>query len=447
VNQKKPNAMKRKTNSHNMSLMTIIGIFLLPLATLAMKETETTIIKEISVSPETLISFENKIGPLTVETWNQQAVKVVTRVIVDGTPEDVAKLLDYLNGIDFTSSSGSVSFNTRFYSMYSSTFPGGTRIVLNNNELLKGITRLELSYTLTVPGRNSLSITNKYEKITFPDLSGNLNLKLYESNFTGGNIGGKATIELKYSKGTLGQLQNTSLNLYESGVEILQTGSLDLTSKYSHITVNESGPFTFNCYEDKVIVEKHGDISGKAKYTGLKLNDFSIMKADLYECTLTAGKGNNLELRAKYCVINLTEAGSVSISEGYELKFTAMNAGTLNALSKYSTYNIGRLETSMQFSDSYEDNINISSTGTTFTGCSLQGKYTDLTLNVNPSVLYKIEASLQYTDLDFRESAFREIRYHKDGSNFQYQGVIKGGDESTAATVELKMYEGKAIIR
>ncbi|MBC8461860.1 MAG: hypothetical protein ISS17_09645 [Bacteroidales bacterium] len=74
-----------------------------------MKETEKTITKEATVSPSTLIRFENKLGPVKVETWDKNQVRLVTKLIIDGKDEDVASIIDYISGIEFTTSPGEIS--------------------------------------------------------------------------------------------------------------------------------------------------------------------------------------------------------------------------------------------------------------------------------------------------------------------------------------------------
>ncbi len=82
-----------------------------------------------------------------------------------------------------------------------------------------------------------------------------------------------------------------------------------------------------------------------------------------------------------------------------------------------------------------------------FTGISVTSKYTDVDIIFETGTLYKIDATLKYTDIDFPESAFKETLYHKDGSDFHYRGVIKGADEQTCPVLQLTMYEGSLKLK
>ncbi|MBN1199188.1 MAG: hypothetical protein JXA23_07535 [Bacteroidales bacterium] len=439
--------MTTKLNLNKMYLLAIIGIFLLPFAGFSMKETEKTITKEATVSPTSQIRFENKLGPVKVETWDHNRVKLVTRVIIDGKEEDIVKVIDHISDINFSPSSGDITVNTQFYKQYSETFPGEIRIMLNNGDIIKGITKLKVSYTLTLPRTNPLALINKYHDLSLPDLEGDLTLTLYESDVTAGEVMGKAFIRMKYSTGTFGSLQETSLNLYESKARISSLKGLSLTSKYSELALQEAGEMILDCYEDKITVSSHGNVKMKAKYTEFTLADFNVGTFDLYECKLEAGKTGELSGKAKYSIITLKSITTVSFQEAYEVKFSSTHVGSLEATSKYSIFTIQSLDGSVSFPSSYEDKLVIDKMESQFSGISVNSKYTDLDITFESGSIFQIDADLKYTDLDFPETSFREIRYHKDGSDFSYQGITKGAGQATAPIVKLIMYEGNVKLK
>jgi len=426
-----------------MLFLTLIGIFLMPFSSFSMKETEKQITKEIAVSATTPIAFINKLGPVQVKTWSENKVRVVTNLIIDGKDKDIQKIIDYISDIDFNKSEEGVSFDTKFYKLYSQTFPGFIKIVLKNGSVIRGVSKIKLSYTLMVPKGNPLFISNKYEDITLPDLTGDINLELYESDIQAGNLSGNCKIKMKYSRSTFGSLGNTDLYMYESKGTIEQTGDLVLHSKYSTLTLPEAGSLSLDCYEDDITINKHGNVKGKAKYTTLNLGDFSKGEFNLYETHLFAGNCEKATIAGKYSRIQLKSSNNVTFTESYENKFSSSFVGELTATSKYGVYKIFHLDKSLNLITSYEDDIDIKRMGNQFTGVTVNSKYTNLSLIFEPGTKYKIDANLQYTDLNFPEAGFREIRYHKDGSNFQYQGVVKGADEATCPVLKLNMYEGK----
>ena len=425
-----------------MLFLTLIGIFLVPLSSFSMKETEKQITKEITVSPNTKINFVNKLGPVNVKTWNENRVKVVTNLIVDGKDEDVQEIIDYISDIDFSESNDGVTFDTKFYKHYSQIF-GSIKIVLKNGSVIRGVSKINLSYTLMVPEGNPLSITNKYEDITLSDFSGDITLELYESDLQAGNLSGRSAIKMKYSKSSFASLGDLDLYMYESKATIEQTGNLNLQSKYSELTLPEAGELSLDSYEDKITISKHSDVKAKAKYTTLNLGDFNMGTFNLYETHLFAGNCEEVTIEGKYCKMEFKSSKKVTFVQSYENKFSSSFVGELTANSKYGVYKIFHLDKSLNLITSYEDDVDVQRMGNQFTGVSVNSKYTNLTFIFESGTQYKIDANLKYTDLNFPEASFREIRFHKDGSEFQYQGIIKGADEATCPVLKLTMYEGK----
>ena len=439
--------MKTKKSSRNILFLTLIGIFLMPLSSFSMKETEKQFTKEITVSPTTLIIFANKLGPVQVKTWNENRVKVVTNLTIDGKDESVQKIIEYISKIDFSESEEGVTYDTRFYSRWTQIFPGSIKIVLKNGSLIRGISKIKLSYTLMVPKGNPLSIANKYEDITLPDLTGDIHLELYESDMEAGNLSGPCKIKLKYSKSTFGSLGDLDLYMYESKADIERSGDLILESKYSTLTLPEAGNLTLDCYEDKITISKHSDVKAKAKYSTFNLGDFNSGTFNLYETNLFAGNCEEVTIEGKYNKMQFKSSKKVSFPLSYENKFSSSFVGELTATeSKYGVYKIYHLDKSLNLVSSYEDDVIVQRVGKQFTGVIVTSKYTDLSFTFESGAHYKIDANLKYTDLDFLKANFREIRYHKDGSTFQYQGIVKGADETTAPILKLKMYEGKVTL-
>jgi len=438
--------MKTIKSSRNMLFLTLIGIFLVPLSSFSMKETEKQITKEITVTPTTKINFVNKLGPVNVKTWNENRVKVVTNLIVDGKDEEVQKIIAYISNIDFSKSEGEVMFDTKFYQLYSQIF-GSIKIVLKNGSVLRGISKIKLSYTLMVPEGNPLSITNKYEDITLSDFSGDITLELYESDLQAGNLSGRSAIKMKYSKSSFASLGDLDLYMYESKATIERTGDLNLQSKYSELTLPEAGELSLDCYEDKITIQKHGDVKAKAKYTTLNLSDFNTGMFKIYETHLSAGNCEEITIDGKYCKMQIKSSKNVTFTQSYENKFSSSFIGELTANSKYGVYEIFHLDKSLNLIASYEDDVDVQRIGNQFTGVRVNSKYTNLTFTFESGTQYKIDANLKYTDLNFPESRFREIRFHKDGSEFQYQGIIKGADEAACPVLKLTMYEGNVDLK
>ena len=405
-----------------------------------MKERKETYSCERVITPETCIVFENKIGELKVETWEKNSVKVDITVSIDGEEDQVQTVLEYIKKMNFSQDGDKVSFNTRFYNCMSGMIPGRFTITLQDGNTAK-LYKLDLSFMLTMPKENPLSLVQAYENVTLPDLDGRMNLDLYESNLVAGKLPNCQMLTAKYGKAEIDSVKDIVLNIYENNLKLNHAGNVTMNSKYSETEIGSAGKLSINSYEDKVHLIKHGDLSVKAKYTSFTLADFNIGAFDLYECTLKAGNSDVIAMSAKYCDLKFLSCKAVVITS-YENKFSSEKVGDLKAGTSYSSYKISQLEGSLVFTNSNEDKVSVMQVGKKFTGIDLISKYSNVEISFEPGTPYKLDADLKYCSFNFPKSSFREIRYHKEDDIFQYLGVTQGSDENTVPVVKLQMYEG-----
>jgi len=405
-----------------------------------MKERKETYSFERIIKPETMICFENKVGPLKVETWEKNSVKVDVSVSIDGEEDQVQMVLEYIKKMNFSQEGDNVSFKTRFYKSMSGMIPGKFTITLLDGSTAK-LYKLDLSFVMTMPKGNSLTLAQAYENVTLPDLNGKITLDLYESNLVAGKLPNCQTLTAKYGKAEIDSVQNIILTLYENKLVLRQAGDVTLNSKYSETEISSAGKMSINSYEDKLHILRHGVLGVKGKYTTFTLGDFTKGAFDLYECTLTAGNSDVVAMTAKYCNIKIISCKGAAITS-YENKFSFDKVGDLKAGSSYSSYTITQLDGSLTMTGSQEDKVSVMQVGKTFTGIDLVCKYTNVDLKFEPGTAYKLDADLKYSSFDYPKSSLREIRYHKEDDIFQYQGVTQGGDENTVPLVKLQMYEG-----
>lgn len=427
-------------------LLAMLLVFIIPVEGRTMRERQEKITREMTITPATLISFENKNGPVTVETWDKNTVKIDIRLVIDGEDNEINKVLEAVRNLEFIKDNETVLFKTGFYKMMSGVIPGHFKMTLLNGTTVR-LNRLDLSYVLTIPKTNALSIKNAYDWLILPDLNGKLNLDLYECDLTAGTIANDAEIQMKYGKAAVDSIQDVKLTLYETDLSLAKAGDIRMDAKYSTVDIKAAGSLNIDSYEDKIAIARHGDVNAVAKYTTLNLAGFNRGTFDLYECKLKTGNVNILAIGAKYTGMEFQSCRALVFTTAYENKLQAGTIGDLKSTSSYSQYRIDRFEGKITFTSSYEDEIIVKSVSKKFTGLDLDGKYTELNLCFEFDAAYKIDADTRYTDFDYRKENFREIRYHKEDEEFRYVAVTQGADESTAPVISLRMYEGKVLLR
>lgn len=445
--------MKTRKISYKISLLLL---FLLTFSTTLFA----TEIKEIyscerAVNPTTTIQFKNKIGALTVECWDKNSVKVDIRCNIEGDADQVDKIMSYIKKLNFTQSGDVAQFTTKFWKSIMTNSTGNifkskggtkTKITLENGEEVH-LTRLELSFVLTMPKRNPLILEQAYENANLCDLEGKVQLDIYECNLVAGKLPMCQQIIAKYGDVKIDSVQNIEMKLYENKLNIRGAGDINANSKYSEVKINACKSVNLDSYEDKVEIRKHDDLTIKAKYSTLNLADFNKGTFDLYECKMNTGSSNAMVISAKYCTLSCISCQGLVFTTSYENQFSASRVIDLKATSSYSTYSVTQLNGSLNFPSSYEDKVNLTRVGKAFTSINLNGKYSNLELNFETGTAYKLDLDTRYTSFEYPKTSFKEIRYHKEEEEFQFVGVTLGDIELEAPLVTVKMYEGSMKIK
>ena len=409
-----------------------------------------TLTREFDITENTVIEFENKVGNLVVETWGQDKVKFEAVVYVKAEDaEDVEAILDAISNPEIIHNSTGLSINTKFYDNYISkdnlvnqkitiTLMDGTKIKLKE---------LKINYVLTIPASSEFKLAQKYEDVTIPDLSGKVILEIYSCDLKAGNLPNAYRVGLKYATADIKSLGDTKLEVYDSKLDVEKTGNLNLYSKYSEMNIEKAGDLYLEIYDDKLYVNEHGSVTGEGKYTTLILSSFTTGDLKIYDCTFRAGKIDDLKMTAKYSKINIVSVRKFRFQECYDNQVTLEYVGEFRVTSKYTTFTIDELASSL-YLNSYDDKMNIYQVNSDFSGVELDGKYTNMTLVMQSGSQYKLTADVKYTDLNYRKSDMREIRYHKEDSQFQYKGITKGANEAEVVPeIKISNYSGEIEIK
>jgi hypothetical protein len=409
-----------------------------------------TIIREFNVKPGTVISFENKVGTLAVEKWDQEKVKLDIIAYVKGDDAgDIETVLKAIGQPQVQESSTQLNINTKFYdSFISKDVIGSQRITITLTDGTKvKLRELSVSYVLTIPSTNEFRLTQKYEDVTIADLDGRVVIEIYSCDLKAGMLPNAYGISLKYATASIRSVGDTKLEVYDSKLDLIDAGNLELSSKYSESNIEKTGNLNLDIYDDKVYIKEHGNVNGAGKYTTLTLNNFTTGDLELYDCTFRAGKTDELSLVAKYSKIDLVSVRKLRFNECYDNQVNIEYVGDMRVTSKYTTFNIDELASNM-YLDSYDDKVMIYRVNKDFSDIELDGKYTNLTLIMQEGAKYELNADMQYTEFDYPKNKIREVRYHKEHSSFQFKGVSVDASEGEALPeIRIGNYSGEVVIK
>jgi hypothetical protein len=249
--------------------------------------------KSYNVDGNDVINIDNKFGKITVITWAKSEVKVDVQIKVGANDEDKAqKLLDNVTIKDSKDGSG-VWFKTSISQNDDDNGSWGNLFGKKNS-----IRKMEINYTVYMPAKNPLTITNKYGSTELPDLSGKLNI-----NNSYGSLNAKSLsnpgcqIRVKYGSATIGTLTGSDLDVAYGSLNLGDCDKLNAdvsygSAKIGRITTSGNINVKFSGALNIGEVDKNvKSLSVNSSYSSVKLGISDGQNAD-FDITVHYGSFN-----------------------------------------------------------------------------------------------------------------------------------------------------------
>lgn len=248
--------------------------------------------KSYSIDGNDVINLDNRFGKITVNTWNKSEVKVDVQIKVGANDDDLAqKLLDNVTIRDSKDGSG-VYFKTNInnddngssWSLF-----GGKR----NN-----VRKIEVNYTVYMPSKNPLNVSNKYGATSLPDLDGKLVINNSYGSLVAKNLSNPGNqITVKYGSATIGSLNGSDLDVAYGSLSLGECNKLNADISYGsakigrittsgNINVKFSGNLNINEVDKNI-----KNLSVNSSYSSVKLGISNEQNAD-FDVTVRYGSFN-----------------------------------------------------------------------------------------------------------------------------------------------------------
>lgn len=307
---------------------------------------EKRITKAYLVNSDAGIDIQNSYGSIYVTTWDEDKIELDILIKVSGTDEEwVEKRIASID-IEINALKNLVSAET---------------VIGNSIKSTRGGSSMEINYTIKIPKKGSVKLSNKYGNIIASDLIGSAN------------------ISCKYGKVTLAKLgsNNNVIDLAyvdAASIEKIATGSID--ARYSKVNVADFGKLAFT-----------------SRYTDLN-----------------AQSGDALNYESNYGKINLARIGNIRGNGNYLTVVVAELAGNFDIETRYSTVKIGNIAPS-------GGNINVNGNYTTVEAGFNPGYAFDFDITGSYSNI-KLDGDLQVnTRHDSDKTKIFKGFYRKSGAN------------------------------
>jgi hypothetical protein len=396
---------------------------------------------------KTALWAEHQYGDLILKRGTGGQIKAV--LTITGASKNEAELTQFLDEFELLGTEApdnKVDIKTSGQIKNWKTLNGRSTIKFCDGQSYSGIQKFNMTLEIFVPKLRYATLENKYAAIKAEDgTAENLEIKLYDGAITAPGNFENLSLDIKYSKGTIGNYTNCNAQMYDSDVRMGNGGNLKMDSKYSGLKIGVQQSLTLVCFDDDYQVEGvKGPTDINDKYSEFTfLGDLGNARFTLYDSKIEAKNGASLQISdSKYTEYNLQEFTSIHFDASFDDAVQIAKVGTLSASSsKYTEYAIGGLWKSINFPSSFDDAIKIGTVGSTFEGMVFDGKYTDVTVPIPGAVKYEIDASLKYGKLLFPESIMESAYYKEKNDETTLQAKVKGA-VAGAPKVVIKSFDG-----
>ncbi|MEE9362199.1 MAG: hypothetical protein V3U92_06345 [Cellulophaga sp.] len=226
---------------------------------------EKTIKKEFNVDATALLKISNSYGNLNITSWNENRVLIEVHIKTNGNNlEKVQKKLDEIT-VQFEASNSLVSAKTIFNKNKSGNWNWSWG--RNNN------VNMQINYTVKVPIKNSVNLSNDYGNIYLDRIDGHAKINCDYGRLEIGELRGRNNqLNFDYtSKSTIEYINSGRINADYSGITIDKAGDLEISADYTSTTINKMKNLSYSSDYGNIEVGEANNVAGNGDYITTKL--------------------------------------------------------------------------------------------------------------------------------------------------------------------------------
>ncbi len=186
--------------------------------------------KTYAIDANDKINIENHYGKVTVNTWTKNEVKVDVDIKAYANEDaDAQTLLDQVKITDSKDNAG-VSFNTVIGDENHKNNFWGTWTNNGKTTVRKTI----INYTVYMPAKSALTLSNSYGAIILPELSGKVMVKNSYGSLTSKALTNTSnTIDVRYGAADIESIGGGDVNISYGSLNLLSADRLNAVIRYS----------------------------------------------------------------------------------------------------------------------------------------------------------------------------------------------------------------------
>lgn len=231
-----------------------------------------TYVHEFPLNPKTTVEISNKYGKIQLLTWNKDSVRVdIDFYISSPSLSRLDKLRQNIN-FDYSGSNYYVVVKTVFGKNQSSVIDEIKDLA---DVLVNGSSEIRIDYTVHVPSKQPLKVTNKYGDIYCDDLSGEAQINLSNGDLKANNFTGNSQISLSFGKGFINQFDKGRIMAEYGDLNIRSAENISLESKSSKIRIDKAGIVKLSSRRDDLAIGEINSIMGDCNFSNINIENIN----------------------------------------------------------------------------------------------------------------------------------------------------------------------------
>lgn len=417
------------------SIYKIVGIaILLSTATLLQAQIEKTKTFAGEFSDLSELVINHRRGPLDVRKSKDGTTRYEAKVYIKSKDEESAAMMLERMELNEDEFGGKVEISTNFNIENWVTINGKTTVKFKDGTKVKGIREVKIEMVVYVGKLEQLHLENKYDEISIhDDLATNLSVELHSGKLRCVNYSGEVSMDMKYSKADLGNMTDLKMEIYDSDIVMGNASKIQIESKYSSYEMGNLSELKGETYDDNF---KIGNITGilalEDKYSEFKMGSFKTGKLEFHDVDFEATSAEGVEIKSKYSEFKFTNVGAIEFESSFDDNLKAEEVNVFSADSKYSEFVFQTIKESATIATSFDDKLEIANLGANFQLLKIDGKYTDLDVDIAAGAPFHLNVDMTYGKVHFDEDSFEtQIWKEKEASRKEIVGKSKGATEES----------------
>ncbi|MEZ4896083.1 MAG: hypothetical protein R2806_04555 [Saprospiraceae bacterium] len=399
---------------------------LLAISVSAQIEKTKTLEKDYPVQHDQRLYIGHRGGKVQLLPSNDGQVHIKGTIKVKADDESNAVLA--LNNMDIraSQSGNEININSDRNIKNWITVLNKSTITFESGDKAKNIRDVDMVLEVRIPDNLAvIEVKNKYDPIYVDqNIKGQLRIEQYDSEVRVADCTGPFTLNLKYGEATLGNVNDLSMEIYDSDITYKSARHLSGNLKYSDVKGGDLSQLTLETYDSEF---RFGNIAGPVKitdkYSSYEMGNLGDLTFDGYECNLTIGDAKSFTGKSKYGEYHFKHIGNMDLESSYEDEYTGDRIDRLKVNSKYGEYKINTVGTELIFPESYEDEITLERFEK-LTRLEMNAKYLELRCN-QTSGDFTVTADAKYSEIELPSRTQIRLR-DKENSQLKLEATVGG---------------------